>query len=204
MTKYIGLGQDCNVAEIMNRGGLRDFSLPFDWMFAFPCDIKDSLDKDFSDWLDPEYLEVLNHEMGHFSTRHINYDSHTSEMNKAHNYKLTHAFFNHHNLLDQEDRDAFQRRIDRYREILSSEEDVVFVTNSSPESFEEVGLDTYFDNRPNKTTIVYLFKVGTAKNMAKLSIEDGKFIIKYQETSSHNDTISKIICEILVENFGGI
>lgn len=200
MTKYIGLGQDCIVTEILNRGGLRDCSFPFDYIFAFPCDIKASLDKDFSDWLDPKYLVAGTRHDGHSYTIHELYDSHTKAMRDNNPY-ISYGFFNHHDVVNDPGRGVFQRRIARYRDVIGSKEDVVLVTTSTPESFKEVGLDTYYNDRTYKTTIVYLKKLGSRKDAAKLSFIHGNWILEYYATSEHNDKISRLICRILKNSF---
>lgn len=202
MTQYIVFGWDCRVAEILNRGGLREFSLPFDFMFAFPCHIKDSLDKDFSDWLDPEHLTVLDHHEGHKSTKHSLYDSHTEIFNRNTNYSAVHAFFNHHDLSDPKDIEIFKRRISRYRKIMASDENVVFVTNSSIESFREVGLNNYYQNRSGKTEIVYLKRVHADGDTAMLTKIGDDYVLEFNSLDEHNDKASMAICNVLRENFG--
>lgn len=202
MTHFVGFGQNCTVAEIMNRGNLRHASLPFDFIFAFPSDIKKSLDNDFNDWLDPQYLEVIPR-VGeeHFATKHSLYDEHTKIMNEHHNYTKTHAFFNHHNLLDEKDRDIFVRRIARYREIINSNDQVVLITNSSPESIEQAGLSNYYINRSAPTDIVFLKHIGKNGNSAKISKIKNGYLISYVCPEDFNDDISMKICNLIKRRF---
>lgn len=197
MTAYVGFGPNCLVSEILTRGGLREFSLPFDFMFAFPCHIKRSLDVDFSDWLDPQYLEAIPRiGQDYTATKHSMYDSHTYKMRQSDPTK-TYAFFNHHNLLESKDREIFERRIARYKEIIASGDRVIFVTTASISDIKSEGLHEYYKNRNGQTAIVYLENAGKEEDSAYLVEDSEDYIIKYTCPEEYTDNLSKIICNIL-------
>lgn len=185
----------------MKRGGLRTYGLPFDYMFAFPCYIKRSLDVDFTDWLDPQYLEAVYREAdGYYGTIHSMYDEHTSVMRKNDPSQL-YAFFNHHNLLSDEHKEKFQRRIERYRNIVNSDNHIVLITNSWPERFKSVGLDKYYSDRNGGATIVYLKRTGPGEDSVNIQKIEDYYVVNYTSDTVSSEAISKMICDEIVRVF---
>lgn len=148
--QLIPFGSNCTPADILKVGGLRQHSLPFDWMFAYPDNIRRTLDTDFREWFDLQYLQAFNDDpnmIGRTWTKHSLYRAHTDEHIAG--------FFNHHDLTDEATRQMYQRRIDRFKDIISSDETVVFVTNSSKKDMQEQGLLDYF-KRDSQTLFIFL------------------------------------------------
>lgn len=203
MVYYIGFGSNCDVSEIMNRGGIRHESLPFDFLFAYPCHIKRSLDVDFEDWLDPQYLELLNRKVDkHPLTKHTMYDSHAEELRKSYPYS-NFAFFNHHNLLSEKHRGIFERRINRYKTLVQSKQHLVFITNSKIETMIDVGLHSYYSDRDGKATMVYLDYLGAGDDFVEAKAIDDYLVVQYRSYEIHGDSISKMICDEVTNFFGG-
>jgi hypothetical protein len=206
MTYYIGFGKDCYVADFMENSGMRSFSFPFDWIFAFPCTIKESLDKNFEDWLDPKYLTNVynpnrNPEWDRLvSTSHCLYNAHMEELDMLYSDDR-HAFFNHHDVLSEEGRALFERRIQRYKNVIASSEDIVFITNSSVNSFIEVGLLDYYKDRNAKTTVIFLNPVYSKETGIKYKNYDSHHVVTYS-TKHNTKEIAKQICQKLEKHFG--
>lgn len=172
MAIFIGLGHSCEVAAIMNRGGLRKEAMPFDWNIAYPRDIRHALDVDFSDWLDEQYISVSTKVKGAGDknttklTKHSLYTQAAEKMNEDEQDEF--EFFYHFDLSQESVKEAFNRKFDRFRDAIASDEHIVFVTDNNINEIKEAGLDTYFSGRKGKTTIVYLQEVQQEKDYAEL------------------------------------
>lgn len=196
MTKYIGFGYNCDVTEILTRGGLRNESYPFDWTYSLPDEIKKSLDRNFDDWLNPKYLSlVLNSTSGKIVTSHSQYSSHERLFGD-----LRVVFFNHHNLLDPVDRAKINRRIHRYRSAIRSDDQVVFITNASKDSIKEAGLDAYCSDMGAR--IIYIEHCGPGEDSVKLSEINNDILISYISDGMHGDNVSRMICKEITNIFG--
>lgn len=170
MTIYIGFGKDCRIAEIMNRGNLRKESMPFDWLFGFPSYIKHSLDTNFSEWFNPEYLTPMTRSNVADSTpltRHDLYTEHTDILTQIHNQP--HEFFNHFDMSDPYTIESFERRITRYKDAINSQDNVLLITNNSFEEMESNGLNDYYKNRDAKTSVLYLNEIFNGSDYATIS-----------------------------------
>lgn len=180
MTTFITMGNSCEVPAILNIGGLRTASMPFDWVGAYPTEIKHSLDTDFSDWLDVQYINVKpkpkNADGSNLAvmTEHSLYSETGNRLNVEEGDDF-HAFY-HFNLLDQATRDGFDRKFARYRSAISSNDIVVFVSNNSPEEMKSAGVHDFYSNRNAKTVFVYLKEITTNRDHASLT-KDGEFNI---------------------------
>lgn len=178
MTYYVSLGHDCIVTDILIYGGLRDVANVFDYVYAFPCHIRHALDTDFKYWIDEEYLTLFYSPFDkRTGTNHSLYSYHTDKMNKK--YKFICGFFHHHNLFDPEIRKSFEKRILRYRNMISSEENIIFLTNSKIKDIKEYGIDKYY-NRKAKTIIVYLHDSGYGEYDVKLKKINDDWILFYK------------------------
>lgn len=202
MIKYIGFGYNCDITEILTRGGIRQESLPFDWTYSFPDEIEESLLVDFEDWLDPQYLTIVRNSTSRkIVTSHALYNSHEKVMHLDGEDRRV-VFFNHHNLLDPVDRDKVQRRIDRYRNIVNSDDHMVFITNASRVSIKAVELDKFYQDRGNYS-FVYLEHGGYGADAVNLSKIDNDIVITYISDERYGNGISKMICAELTNIFGG-
>lgn len=190
MTSYIPFGYNCAPANILKQAGLRKQSLPFDWLFAYPYVIKDSLDTNFKEWFDKSNLTYLKSKDGRDVTICKPYHINLINTEEA-------GLFNHHDLRDIGVQKAFKRRIQRFKDIIASDENVVFLTTSSQEDMVQNGLLDYF-NRTAKTDFVFLEHSYSAKNKVTSSIKGGYLTIKYMcEGNLSNPIISTHIANIL-------
>lgn len=191
MTTYIPFGKHCGPANILKQSGLRIESLPFDWLFAFPEYIRDSFDTDFEKWFDLASLKCLVRKGGYVQTDSLHYPIVIPEATDV----LT--FFNHHNLTDLSVQETFKRRIKRLRDILSSDEHVVFLTTATQSEMEQNGLLDYF-NRDAKTDFVFLDWKNKQGNHVSTYIDNGYLTIEYAcESHLSNPIVSKAIGDIL-------
>lgn len=191
--ELIPFGSNCIPAEILRAGGVRRHSLPFDWLFAYPENIRKSLDLDFSDWFDASLMKVLNSDPqapGRIWTTHENYDvSHVHELA---------GFFNHHDMTDLKTQESFKKRIQRFKDIVSSNRHVLFVTSSTPQELEDAGLTRYFD-RPSKTTFIYLEHIPSADYFVSYSITGGDVKITYHAPNAFDNTVGILVSDCIKE-----
>jgi len=193
MTVFIPFGQHCGPATILDQSGLRHQSLPFDWLFALPEYIKDSLDTDFQKWFDLDNLVYEKRESdGADTTKCLSYPIYFPEATEP-----TLNFFNHHDLTNLDVQEAFKRRIERFKNIIASDEHIVFLTISSQQSMRDNGLLDYF-NRDARTDFVFLKWEKMTRNRVRKHLENGYLTIKYGSISHlSNPIVSRHIGDIL-------
>lgn len=182
--EFIPFGNNCTPADILKVGGLRKHSLPFDWVFAFPDNIKRSLDTDFQEWFDTSLMQSLSGDKNAIKrkwTKHKNYRSQTDDHISG--------FFNHHDMSDPNTQEMFRRRIDRFKSIIASDEHVIFVTLATPQTIEENGLLNYFD-RSGQTTFLYLNWIQDDNYQAVI---DGPNNISYWSPKQFDPRIGAIV-----------
>lgn len=172
MTVYIPFGGHCGPAMILDKCGLRKEALPFDWVFALPEYIKDSLDTDFSKWFDLDNLEVLDRKDGHYQTNCLIYPITSNSKDEVL------SFFNHHDMSDPIVQKTYRRRIERFKNIIDSDEHVVFLTTSTKADMHKNGLIDYF-KRDGLTDFIFLEWVNKPKNIIRADFNDNYLTIKY-------------------------
>ena len=106
--KYIcSLGTSCHTSAFKIRNRLKFESYPFDWIISNPKMILHCLENDFKLFLDKsQYINIFENRSSHLIYGDI---------------------FHHHNLLDSNDYDYFVRSVNRFREIMKSEEEKLFI-----------------------------------------------------------------------------
>ena len=104
MTKTIvSLGVDCGVANFLKENGLRNFSLPFDWVVSYGG-VSNILKNKFSNYI-PKNNSQFNHDD---------------------NVKFIHENF-------PADIDKMNRRIDRFLKLLDSDGEIIFLRKGHSE-----------------------------------------------------------------------
>jgi hypothetical protein len=112
--KYIiSLGDKCHTASFLKRNNLKKASYPFDWIFSNPYSIMHCLDTNFKLFLDKSYYTINNLDLK-IQTHSFYYPD-----------GLT--MFNHHNPLNLNDYKYFERCIQRFNDILKSDENKLFI-----------------------------------------------------------------------------
>jgi hypothetical protein len=194
-TYIIPFGSNCIPAVIINRsGGLRKFALPFDWVFAYPEHIKRSLDTDFEEWFQTEHMTL---EMGIgdvYSTNHALYP-----LTEEHYKYGSKGFFEHFNMLDPINQDKYKRAIVRFKEVIESDERIIFLTTIDKDSLAKHGLLDYFKERGNYE-FVHIKHIFSDRNTLKFEESDNFVTIK-QCTGTPHDLAGEI-CDYLRNRSG--
>jgi hypothetical protein len=187
--KYVvSLGSLCHTSNNLNILQLKKFSCPFDWVFSNLSIIKSCIEDDFKTYLDKNnYITINDHQCGH---------------------KIYGAnFFWHHNPLLHEDKyNYFNRCVERFRNVLHSEENKLFVvTRVNLESFEEdlteyIQFNELFLQRVSNYKILIINTKCTNKNLdhtleipgSQCIYNDNNLIIYNLLTDSLSDGINFI------------
>jgi len=105
----ISLGCACNTSLYLKELGLKQFSLPYDWIFSNLDTIEHTIKDDFNSFLDKNLIDSVNQ--------------------KRASHNLYHSFlFNHRNPKDNEnDYQYYQRCIDRFKQVLKSDCNKLFI-----------------------------------------------------------------------------
>ena len=125
-TNYISLGYFCEVAQDLEKLGLRNASSPFDWGISYFANVIDAIDKRFDGFLDYENLSQSA------------FDRSNYHEDKYHFY-FFHDFDKYKSLDKQYQsvRDKYWRRINRFLE--SIKQPTLFVRYISEEELDENG-----------------------------------------------------------------
>jgi hypothetical protein len=102
------LGTLCHTATLLKRNNLKISSYPFDWIFSNINIIIDCIEDDFNSFLDKKYYK--NHTNGRCS--HLKYIK---------------DMFRHYNPINEEHYNYYIRCVNRFRELLMSEETKLFI-----------------------------------------------------------------------------
>lgn len=188
MTVYIPFGSDCAVALALRISGLRKESLPFDWVFGTPENIKRSLELNFSDWFDDSieiiedtyvYDDLINENTTtKYMTRHPNYPVHR-------NISEGESFFRHMDFSDPGAVASMKKRIDRFNVIRESKENIVLVTSIPYDQIISYGLLDYF-NKDRKIYIVIVEHVKKERKKVKLKKYQDYYRLRYSSLYSHD------------------
>jgi hypothetical protein len=122
--KYCSIGNNCTSSTILKRTKLKTESYPFDWIFSSDEMVRHCIEDGFKTFLDKsEYnsnlVEPIICEHEFYSTMVENYQE--GEDKKK-------VIFNHHNpLTSEEDYGYFERCVQRFKDLLKSDESKVFV-----------------------------------------------------------------------------
>lgn len=126
---YISLGYFCEVAQDLEKLGLRNQSSPFDWGISYFPNVIDAIDKCFDGFMDKENLSQNINSRGHYHD------------NRYHFY-FFHDFDKYKSLDEQYPlvREKYYRRIERF--INSIQEPTLFVRYISTEELDDNGKST--------------------------------------------------------------
>ena len=97
---FIPIGDLCLAAQFLTDSGLRNRALPFDWLFVEPSSIKKIIETDFENFINLSFLETQ------YPLKRCNHSLYGN------------SFFNHHDPSREPDRSAFERRINRFNDLL--------------------------------------------------------------------------------------
>jgi len=132
MVQYISIGSFCVSAEMLQLGGRRLQAFPFDYILSSLPMIRHIIEDRCKIFLDKNYLVKKGEETFHsFYHRYLDtpylrkhYESYPDELSMLIN--LNCCNFRHHDLLDENTYETFQRRCERFMNIIDNKEEVVF------------------------------------------------------------------------------
>lgn len=154
--KVCSIGSFCQSSRLLQRLELKEESYPFDWILSNHKMVKHCIEDDFKCFLDKsQYTFIPTSAYTHKVCGHSYY----SEVVDFTNEHVPGAVFMHHDLAqDEEDYAYFARCVDRFRELMVSDEKKVFIyfcrnypSDKSEEALIEFlefmeFLDKYFTN----------------------------------------------------------
>jgi mannose-6-phosphate isomerase-like protein (cupin superfamily) len=180
MTVIIPFGDNCIPASILkDQVNLRSAHLPFDWVFAYPEHIKKALDTDFDGWLDTQYMTLIEDNNNGYSTRHSLYP-----LKIENDQGGLSGFFEHFDMTNPDNRDKYARAISKFKELIHSDEHIVFFTTIDYNILQEHGLVDYF--KRDKIDFLILKHIESDENIAK--VEDmGTHTVISQYTPTWQD-----------------
>lgn len=180
---YCSLGEFCHASALLKTNNIKLASYPFDWIFSSVKMIKHCVEDDFKTFLSKsEYNSNLSNpeicEHNFYGTIVENYQKieGLDEREKV--------IFNHHNPLVNEEHYAyFQRCVNRFKDLLASDEEKTFVmfqrgsediTNGVIKSLE---LSQFLKNHTtNFTLLVIHYVIGNDQSHQLIKGENLKFI----------------------------
>jgi len=165
----ISLGSDCSVAYNMQKHGVRNCALPFDWIKSSTMTkVVDILRDNFQSWCDPALYEFQKMSTVHPYIQHDTFVDYCSDeqqtcvyKHKQYDVQFFHDFKSrfvntvrqvhdddedkyHHQQHDfQQVMDKYQRRITRFKQALNGDENVHFIRidrNKTSYNFEAINV----------------------------------------------------------------
>ena len=129
---YCSLGGICHSSQLLKINGVKKSSYPFDWIFSNIPMVKHCIEDNFKSFLDKsQYSDYeINNTLIENKCEHSFY----GEIVFKGQHKV---IFNHHNPLSkQEDYHYFERCVNRFRELLISDEPKTFIIFCGVDSYE--------------------------------------------------------------------
>jgi len=129
---YCSLGSLCHSAQLLKINGLKNASYPFDWIFSSLPMVEHCIKDDFKTFLDKtQYIDyTTNSTLKQTQCEHRFYGKMLG--NQEHN-----IIFNHHNPLSNEsDYFYIERCVNRFRDLVKSNESKGFVLFDTNDDFE--------------------------------------------------------------------
>lgn len=113
---FCSLGHLCHASSFLKKIGFKKMSFPFDWVFSDLSIVIHCIEDDFATFLDKSHYIQLNY-------------------TKCAHKKYHDCMFNHHNPLNNKHHyDYFVRCVSRFRNLLASDKNKVFVITSTNHS----------------------------------------------------------------------
>lgn len=188
--RYCSLGHGCHSAAILQRLGIKIESYPFDWMNSRPGMIKDCIEDDFKKFLDRSYYsEIVNHWDDHDACQHDFYASYLQDVSNPEKQII----FRHRNpLVDDEAYAYYQRCVERFRKLLSSNEEKTFIImypnrslDTTASMMDTLSLSNFLVKYTNNFKIIAVH--GSVTGYRSHKITGGKNLKFIQLTTVTND-----------------
>lgn len=120
----VSLGDHCLTSALLKKYGLKQYSLPFDWIFSNLETVLDCIEDDFAKFLDEKYLVTGLNPGNHLATQHLYYEQ---------KFNVDKFMFNHMAVTVPENRQYILRTVDRFRKLLKSSEPKLFLHIAKPD-----------------------------------------------------------------------
>ncbi len=145
--EFVSIGPYCMTADILKQYKLRLNSYPFDYIFSSLEVVKHAINDKFNIFLEKSYYSegTNDHSMRHtfyckMLDTEVLHKQHTVNGGFSNDYNVsTGNFFNHHNLLnDDETYEKFKRRCDRFLKLISEKKTICVYYNCHTTDFDEL------------------------------------------------------------------
>ena len=123
MPVFISLGENCLVDARLKKAGLKTESFPFGSARINIEILKQIIDTDFKDFLNLEHIQKV------MSYQNVVYKNsvYTSNNDIYHESSCIGLEFGHINIYEEEGRASMERKVERFKKVMCSDEKVVFV-----------------------------------------------------------------------------
>lgn len=185
MKHFCSLGSLCHSAQLLKINGLKKTSYPFDWIFSNISMVEHCIKDDFKLFLDKsQYSDYnTNPTLKETQCEHSFYGKMLGD--PVHN-----IIFNHHNpLSNPKDYAYFERCVNRFRELLKSNEPKTFVMFVGVDYLAKYLDFAYFLNNHTNNHNLLIIQNIVAENQNHILYErkgSGLKIIKVETLSSTN------------------
>ena len=171
----ISLGTHCYTSYLLKGAGLKKYSCPFDWIFSSPGMVGHVINDDFNKFIDRKYFistQTVRTQGSKFEFKPVIHDYYRSE------FKITNVF-NHHNPQLTSDYNYFVRSIERFRKMLFSNENVMFIvctkhTSKTLAEFKKLS-EIILKWRNQAVYLRYIAIEETTNTLPSYDIVDGSF-----------------------------
>lgn len=143
--KICSIGSFCQSSKLLQQLELKEESYPFDWLLSNHKMVKHCIEDDFRTFLDKsQYTFIPTSAYTHKVCGHKYYSTIVDFTNE----NVPGAVFMHHDLAqDEKDYEYFVRCVDRFRELIKSDEHKVFIyfSRNRPHSENESALIEFLE-----------------------------------------------------------
>lgn len=185
--KFCSIGTYCQSAECLVRYGLKEESYPFDWMFSSFDMIKHCIEDDFKSFLDKSQYYDIQKPEGHID----NLCGHTlySPMINFSDQGVKGCTFPHRDPLNiEEDHQYYIRSVDRFRKLIKSDEEKVFIMFLKDFHFKDL------NDALRQSTVFVNFLNRHIKNFNLIIVHYGVGKLKIHPMNSKNLRFINVRC----------
>lgn len=175
--KVVGLGTLCLTSQFLKQLGLKEASMPFDWIFSSPEMIHHAIRDDFKEFLDLGNVEEIPLD------RRPHPELHRANHTFYRDHFGVHFIYNHHEpSLNDADHDYFVRCVERFRALLRSSDDVIFLQFrnifSEPSELSRLAYARLADLlHPHSLLCIEIINRGVASPSYEVIVSDGNLEI---------------------------
>lgn len=123
ISHIVSLGTHCLTSSILKKWNLKNYSLPFDWLFSCPNTVLDCLSDDFEIFLDKSFYQPIPRITGDPGAQHLWY---------LEKYGVQDVFA-HRDPTAENDYQYTTRTVDRFRNLMRSDDAKLFFMICSPD-----------------------------------------------------------------------